>query len=57
MGFHYTNFMFESNAWWLRRVRPVWMTVVGVWGMWIYYRYYFFGKIQANWMDYESEET
>lgn len=23
MVFHYTNFVVETNAWWLRRVRPV----------------------------------
>ncbi len=47
----------ETNAWWLRRVRPVWMTVVGAGCFWIYYRYYFYGKIQSNWMDRIPEET
>lgn len=23
MVYHYTNFIWETNAWWLRRVRPV----------------------------------
>jgi hypothetical protein len=23
MVYHYTNFIVETNAWWLRRVRPV----------------------------------
>jgi len=23
MVYHYTNFSFETNAWWIRRVRPV----------------------------------
>ena len=49
MVFHYTNFVFETNAWWLRRVRPVWGTALGIWLYAIMYRYYFFGKIQAYW--------
>ncbi len=57
MGFHYTNFVVETNAWWLRRVRPVWMVAAGIGFTWVYYRYYFFGKIQANWLDRESEQT
>lgn len=48
MVYHYTNFIYETNGWWLRRVRPVWMgaTFIG-----IYYlldRYYFFGKTTAR---------
>ncbi len=32
------------------------MTVVGGACVFIYYRYYFFGKIQSNWMDRIPEE-
>jgi hypothetical protein len=42
--FYYTNFIAETNAWWLRRVRPVWMIGFALWSYWIFHRYYFFGK-------------
>jgi cytochrome c-type biogenesis protein CcmH/NrfF len=47
MVFHYTNFVAETNAWWCRRVRPLWLVpslflIAGAG-----YRYIFFGKIQA----------
>jgi hypothetical protein len=42
--FYYTNFIAETNAWWLRRVRPVWMGAVAIWAYWLFHRYYFFGK-------------
>ena len=29
--FYYTNFIQETNTWWLRRVRPLWL---GAWGVW-----------------------
>ena len=45
MVYFYTNFAAETNAWWLRRVRPVWMTSLGI-GLLAYgYRYFFYGKI------------
>ncbi|EAR99761.1 transmembrane protein, putative (macronuclear) [Tetrahymena thermophila SB210] len=44
MVFHYTNFVQETNAWWLRRVRPVYCTVLAYYGWWLYDRYYLFGK-------------
>jgi len=42
--FYYTNFIAETNNWWLRRVRPIWMGAVAIWAYWLFHRYYFFGK-------------
>lgn len=42
--FYYTNFIAETNAWWLRRVRPIWMGATVIWAYAIFHRYYFFGK-------------
>lgn len=42
--FYYTNFIAETNAWWLRRVRPIWIGAFVIWGYAIFHRYYFFGK-------------
>jgi hypothetical protein len=42
--FYYTNFILETNAWWLRRVRPVWMAFTAAGIYYIFDRYYFFGK-------------
>jgi len=42
--FYYTNFILETNQWWLRRVRPIWMLGAGLYAYWIFHRYYFFGK-------------
>jgi hypothetical protein len=42
--FYYTNFIAETNAWWLRRVRPLWLGGFAVWFYWMFHRYYFFGK-------------
>ena len=56
MVFHYTNFIQETNTWWIRKVRPVWMTIAGAGLYFIFYRYYFFGKIQSNWIDSIPEE-
>jgi hypothetical protein len=47
MVFFYTNYAAETNAWWLRRVRPVWMTALGIGLIGVYYRYTFYGKIEA----------
>mmetsp|Transcript_10967 Transcript_10967/g.12581 ORF Transcript_10967/g.12581 Transcript_10967/m.12581 type:complete len:125 (-) Transcript_10967:165-539(-) len=49
MVFYYASFVAETNAWWLRRVRPIWAGALGVWLYSIFYRYYFFGKVQAYW--------
>jgi hypothetical protein len=48
MVFFYTNFAAETNVWWLRRVRPVWMTTLAIGASFFWYRYYFYGKIQAR---------
>jgi hypothetical protein len=42
--FYYTNFIQETNAWWLRRVRPLWLGSIALWAYWLFHRYYFFGK-------------
>lgn len=42
--FYYTNFIAETNTWWLRRVRPIWLGGFVVLGYWVFHRYYFFGK-------------
>ena len=42
--FYYTNFILETNQWWLRRVRPLWMLGTFIYGYYIFDRYYFFGK-------------
>ena len=42
--FYYTNFIVETNTWWLRRVRPIWMGATAVYIYWLFHRYYFFGK-------------
>ena len=56
MVFHYTNFVAETNAWWCRRVRPLWLvpTLVFIGGA--AYRYMFFGKIQAYKNKLKTEE-
>lgn len=46
--FYYTNFIAETNTWWLRRVRPIWMLGVTVWAYWLFHRYYFFGKMAVK---------
>ena len=46
--FYYTNFIAETNAWWLRRVRPVWMGATAILIYAIFHRYYFFGKEAAK---------
>ena len=48
MVFFYTNFAAETNVWWLRRVRPVWMTALAIGLTGLSYRYLFYGKIQAQ---------
>ncbi len=47
MVFFYTNYAAETNVWWLRRVRPVWMSITALSLLGIGYRYHFFGKVQA----------
>ncbi len=45
--FYYTNFIVETNVWWLRRIRPIWMGACTIMGLFYLYRYYFFGKWAA----------
>jgi hypothetical protein len=54
--FYYTNFIQETNVWWLRRVRPVWMGVALIYFYWLYHRYYFFGKEATKAMRRRGEE-
>jgi hypothetical protein len=56
MVFFYTNYAAETNAWWLRRVRPVWMTALGIGLIGVYYRYTFYGKIEAYLHDWTPVE-
>eukprot|EP01017_Pseudomicrothorax_dubius_P035511 TRINITY_DN497_c0_g1_i1.p1 TRINITY_DN497_c0_g1~~TRINITY_DN497_c0_g1_i1.p1 ORF type:complete len:162 (+),score=48.62 TRINITY_DN497_c0_g1_i1:28-513(+) len=56
MVYHYTNFVAETNVWWLRRIRPLWMTAVGLFLFANAYRYYFHGKIAAYWRKVIPEE-
>lgn len=56
MVFFYTNYAAETNVWWLRRVRPVWMTLVTGGLIAFYYRYVFYGKIQAYSHDRTPQE-
>ncbi|EGR33545.1 hypothetical protein IMG5_049820 [Ichthyophthirius multifiliis] len=44
MVFHYTNFVVETNVWWLRRFRPLYLAAGAIYGYWLFDRYYFFGK-------------
>ena len=56
MVFHYTNFMWETNAWWIRRVRPVWaFTLLSGIGF-VYYRYKMMGKLMVMREDYLGKE-
>ena len=54
--FYYTNFIVETNTWWLRRVRPIWMGATFVWMYWLFHRYYFFGKEATKSLNKFSEE-
>ena len=45
MVYHYTNLVMETNAWWVRRVRPAWATFLLVTGGFCYYRYKMMGKL------------
>ena len=46
--FYYTNFIAETNTWWLRRVRPIWVAGVAIGCYYAFHRYYFFGKEAAK---------
>merc|ERR1712125_187512 len=46
--FHYTNFVVETNAWWLKRVRPAWVSGVALYLGAVFYRYYYFHVTQAR---------
>jgi hypothetical protein len=54
--FYYTNFIQETNTWWLRRVRPLWLGSIALWAYWLFHRYYFFGKMAAKNQRAVSEE-
>jgi hypothetical protein len=54
--FYYTNFIVETNTWWLRRVRPVWVAGFFVYCYYVFHRYYFFGKDTAKNLNRLSEE-
>lgn len=54
--FYYTNFIVETNTWWLRRVRPVWMGLTAIYFYWLFHRYYFFGKDTTMMLNRYSEE-
>ena len=47
MVFHNTNFVMP-NAWWIRRVRPLWMGAIGITVTYLVYRYHFWGKWAAQ---------
>ena len=46
--FYYTNFIVETNTWWLRRLRPIWMGAAFVIMYYYFHRYYFFGKLATK---------
>lgn len=54
--FYYTNFIQETNTWWLRRVRPLWLGSIAIWAYWLFHRYYFFGKHAVQGQRSVSEE-
>lgn len=54
--FYYTNFIVETNTWWLRRVRPIWMGAAFIYFYWVFHRYYFFGKETSKNLNKFSEE-
>ena len=54
--FYYTNFIAETNAWWLRRVRPIWIGGAVIFCYWAFHRYYFFGKEAVKKQRLYSEE-
>jgi hypothetical protein len=54
--FYYTNFIQETNTWWLRRVRPLWLGSIALWAYWLFHRYYFFGKHAVQGQRSVSEE-
>ena len=56
MVFHHTNFVAETNIWWLRRVRPVWMVGVSALVFWMGYRYYMYQKLAAVWTHWTPEQ-
>ena len=48
MVFHYTNFVVETNAWWLKRIRPLWMSTAAFLIGLATFRYGYFHKIQTK---------
>ena len=47
MVYQWTNFVWETNAWWLRRARPLILAPPILFMGYYCYRYYFFGKLAA----------
>ena len=43
MVFFYTNYAAETNAWWLRRIRPLWVVPVVLAGFYKWYTTVYFG--------------
>lgn len=54
--FYYTNFIQETNTWWLRRVRPIWLGGWAIWAYYVFHKYYFFGKLAVKSQRSVSEE-
>ena len=54
--FYYTNFIAETNAWWLRRFRPIWLGGIAIGFYWFFHKYYFFGKLAAKYQRSVSKE-
>ena len=55
--FYYTNFVQETNVWWMRRVRPIWVPAALLWCYYMFHRYYFFGKWAVINHRKQSEQT
>ena len=55
--FYYTNFVQETNVWWMRRVRPIWVPAALLWCYYMFHRYYFFGKWAVINQRKQSEQT
>ena len=48
MVFFYTNYAAETNAWWLKRIRPLWIfPVIGI-SCYKYYRVVYYAKNQIE---------
>ena len=47
MVFFYTNYAAETNSWWLRRIRPLWVVPVVLAGFYKWYTTVYFGPRQS----------